>query len=602
VPRVPDRSWYDPVLDATLHTGDNAVSKVNDLYCSRPRRIAIDIETPGLDRSFVINCVTAAWIEGPGVQVVLLDPARDGLHHNKVRDIMERAASVVLHNAPFDIPALYHHNLITAAEINRVTDTLLLARMAWPNPYDTETGKRDLTSLATRLLGMEDFDKGMTLAFKAAGFKTKQAGYEGMDIDSPIYRRGAMADTVATLRLEPIVRQYARQRLTDHGLPSGAHSDHEADQIIAVQETVNRVMLRRTARGINVDSDYLTRYAEQVDSDRTKARETLSAAGLDGGVGKSAALVGYLDSIGELPPNWKRTETGKLAATKELLTGLDHPLADAQRRLAETDKVLGYLDKVYRQSLVTGRCHPQIGVLGASQTGRMSCSAPELQQFPKEARPILIADHELGLSSIDWSQIEPVTMGLLARDEKFLADYEAGEDLYGPIQTAAGIDRTLAKVVLLATMYGQGITGLAKRIGKHENDAAQIRRQMLDAMPECKRWMANVQAYAEQFGVVMTAAGRVLPVDSGGAFRAVNYVVQGSAYDVLAHSICEAERQGLGDHIVLAMHDELVVDTVVAEEVQRIMTTPPPWLAEWAGRTPTLRTDREDMGPTWLKV
>jgi len=78
--------------------------------------------------------------------------------------------------------------------------------------------------------------------------------------------------------------------------------------------------------------------------------------------------------------------------------------------------------------------------------------------------------------------------------------------------------------------------------------------------------------------------------------------IQGSAYDVLAHTIWEMERAGLGDALHLAMHDEVVVDTAVADEVQRIMVTPPPFLIEWAQRVPVLRTDRADMGHSWAKV
>jgi DNA polymerase-1 len=114
--------------------------------------------------------------------------------------------------------------------------------------------------------------------------------------------------------------------------------------------------------------------------------------------------------------------------------------------------------------------------------------------------------------------------------------------------------------------------------------------------------MTRVSSIAENYGMVPTADGRILPVDSGGVFKAVNYVVQGSAYDVLAHTICEMERQGIGDHIYLAMHDEVVVSTECADEVRHIMETPPPFLTSWAGRVPVLRTDREDLGSTWQKV
>ena len=77
---------------------------------------------------------------------------------------------------------------------------------------------------------------------------------------------------------------------------------------------------------------------------------------------------------------------------------------------------------------------------------------------------------------------------------------------------------------------------------------------------------------------------------------------QGSAYDVLAWTIEEIDRAGLSDGIVIAMHDELVVETPIAEQVQKIMSTMPPFLERWAGRSITLRTDRADMGRHWQSV
>ena len=601
MPPVPDRRWFDPVLNAYLHTGSAAAKAV--AYNIAPGTpVAFDIETPGLDRAFQINCVTAAWEHNGTVQAVLLDPLRAQCDLGYVNDAMNNAGKIIFHNAAFDVPALFQHGMLDASAINRIVDTLVLARMAWPDPYNKLTGKKNLTALTARLLNMADFTEGMSRAFKAAGYRTLQAGYEGMDIDSPIYRQGAMADTVATLRLEPLIRKACREMLTDHPFSQyGATDQSSADQVIHTQETVHRVMLRRTARGLNVDGDYLDKYREIVDTDRSLAVAELDRHDLEGGSGKGAALVTYLASINALPKGWPRTATGKLKATKDLLDSLDHPIANAQRTLANTDKVLGYLAKVTRQAEVTGRCHPQVGVLAASATGRMAYSYPELQQFPADARSIITDDGQ-GLTSLDWSQIEPVTMGLMAGDTKFLDPFEAGNDLYQPIMEAANIPRPLAKVVLLATMYGQGVAGLAKRIEHTEDEAAQIRRQMLAAMPASAKWMTKVATIAENFGKVPTAGGRILPVDSGGVFKSVNYVVQGSAYDVLAYTICEMERQGIGDHLQLAMHDELVVDTPVADEVRRIMETPPPFLTAWAGRTPVLRTDRADMGPTWQKV
>lgn len=601
-PRVPNRRTFDPVLDAYMSTGSEAVQACRTFPSDHP--LAVDIETPGLDNAFTINCLTAAWHRPDGrIEAVLLDPARDAGQHAIAVDLLGRASKLILHNAPFDVPPLFHAGLLGGEEINKVVDTLLLARFAMP---DTMI-RKGLEALAIRVLRMTDFKGGMERAFKAAGYKTITAGYEGLDIDSPIYRQGAMADTVVTLQLEPMLRGIGVEWAMDHGFEAyGATTTAEALALIGTQETVHRVMLRRSAVGLAVDRAYLDRYQEQVDIERNLAIAELAVHGLEGGSGKGAGLVNYLAERGELPANWPRTPTKKLRATKADLDALDHPLAAAQRKLAVIDKVMVYLAKVDRQASVTGRCHPQVGTLGASATGRMSYSMPEMQQFPADARPVICDDGQ-GLTSLDWSQIEPVTMAAMARDTEFVESYERGDDLYLPIQRSCALPMTkagrdIAKIVLLATMYGQGIAKLAATIGHTEESAMQIRRQMFNAMKRCEAWMSRVMDVAAQTGVTITAGGRILPVDAGFEYKAVNYCIQGSAYDVLAHTICEMERQGLGDHIHLAMHDEVVVDTAVATEVQQIMMTPPPFLVEWAQRTPILRTDRADMEHAWAKV
>lgn len=604
MPRVPSRSWFDPALDATLHTGDAALDKVVNF--PQGQLLATDIETPGLDRSFTINCVTAAWIENGRIHAVLLDPARVPAHNSACAEMFRRASSIALHNAPFDIPPLHHAGLMDLPVVNKVVDTLLLARFACPNGMIPKS----LSALASRHLGWTDFAEGMKLAFKAAGYATKDAGYEGMDIDSPVYRMGAMADTVATLLLEPILREDGIRWTLDHPFGErGATTRGEAEDVLHMQETAHRVMLRRSAVGIAVDSDYLNVYGEQVNAERHQHTTLLTAAGLEGGSGKGAALVTYLDSIGELPATWPRTPTGKLSATKGALATLDHPLAAAQRQLANTDKVLGYLAKVDRQAGVTGRCHPQVSVLGAQATGRWAASLPEYQQFPAEARGIFRADSDGSdgrqLWSIDWSQIEPITLGHMAGGtDQIVESYEAGNDLYEPLMRAAGINRTLAKTCLLASLYGQGPNALAGRIGHTVESAQQIRRQLFAAMPASAKLMSRIQAIAEQYGKVVTVGGRILPVDEGGVFRSVNYTIQGSAADQLGWAVQSIDAAGLGDTILLGLHDELVVecDEFTAARIEGMMRTPHPRFLRWTGgRVPILRCDRESMGTAWMK-
>ena len=606
---VPSESLYDPGMGVYMHTGDNARNAA--FRFPSGAMIAADIETPGLDNQFQINCLTFAWLE-PGrdlVHAILLDPARDLGDAAAARALFDRAGKIVFHNAPFDVPGLHFAGLLDRSGVRKVVDTLVLAHMAWPDPWLRvgHTIKRigmKLENLSVDQLGWENHAGNLERAFKAAGWSTIQRGYENLDINAFTYRRGAMADTTATLLLEPIVRNAAERITLDHPFTeTGATTIEEARDIVETQELNHRVMLWRTARGINVDQDYMEQYQESVDGERSQHELTLAQVGLEGGKGKESAIVQYIHDIGELPAGWPRTEkTQKLSATKELLENFDHPLAVAQRGLAVTDQLLGYIEKVMHQARVTGRCHPQIGILGASQTGRMSASSPPLQQFSGPARGILIDDDNRGLTSIDWSQIEPVTMSLMAHDWEFLQPFLDGADLYEPIMRAAGVNRKVSKVTLLQTMYGSGVNKLAQTIGHTTESAAQIRRQMFAAMPGNERFMAKVEEIAATHGCIVTAGGRILPVDNDGTYKAVNYICQGSAYDVLAWTIREIDKAGISDDIVIAMHDELVVETPVAEQVQQIMSTMPPFLERWAGRTITLRTDRADMGRHWQSV
>jgi DNA polymerase I-like protein with 3'-5' exonuclease and polymerase domains len=188
--------------------------------------------------------------------------------------------------------------------------------------------------------------------------------------------------------------------------------------------------------------------------------------------------------------------------------------------------------------------------------------------------------------------------------DQIVESYEAGDDLYEPLMRAAGVNRTVAKVCLLASLYGQGPNALAGRIGHTVESAQQIRRQLFAAMPASAKLMSRIQAIAEQYGKVITVGGRILPVDEGGVFRSVNYTIQGSAADQLGWAVQSIDAAGLGDTILLGLHDELVVecDEFTAARIEGMMRTPHPRFLRWTGgRVPILRCDRQSMGTAWMK-
>src|SRR4029434_4789829 len=81
---------------------------------------------------------------------------------------------------------------------------------------------------------------------------------------------------------------------------------------------------------------------------------------------------------------------------------------------------------------------------------------------------------------MDWSSIEPVLAANLFGETALVEHFEAGGDIYIPVAEALALDRTAAKVVVLAQIYGQGVLSLATRLGRSEDETRELVGQVND--------------------------------------------------------------------------------------------------------------------------
>lgn len=622
VGEIPEESWWWPGVNARFHTGNDTVrAALDEFFSLPPQNVAMDIETQGTDRRrWQITCVTAAYRGRDGeIQSVLLDPLRNEEHYGLTKRIIDHCEKVIFHNAGFDIPIMFVHSLFDMdAHERKIHDTLLLARMRKTNIR----GNRDLESLATEFNIADDSAVGINNTFEAAGYKNKSIGYRNSDIDKRFYRAGAMSDTAVTLQLwdalyECVMDYYLRA-------PLGGHTAESANSVIMRIQRVNQITLRLNARGLNWDPDYRRAWIGDSEQAVEEARIDLKRAGLDPGNG--AQLIKRLDDRGELPGDWPRTEKGALKSDKkamEMLANLGNPLSRAHKVVAEHAKVKNYLDTIMEAADGTGRVHPNLGILGAHASGRMSVTSPALQQFSEEARPAICSDGENWVS-VDWSSIEPVVVANSAGDEDFLHDFNQGNDLYIPLGRKAGIipshltdaeakadkSRKITKTFQLAGMYGQGAASLAKQLGISVDEAKKIQGDLRRAMGQTQVFMDQVERTCENTGgYVLTLGGRVLnETQADGEVKsrvAVNHYVQGSSCDILMESVLRLDEWGYSDSIRLLIHDEMVVTEDAVEAVQAAMQTPPASLLRAAsekGMTPVLRVDANLMGTHWAYV
>lgn len=606
------------------------------------RTLVADIEGFGLGLSArQLKCVTIG--DRFGTQAVVLDP-RDPLQHNQIRDAFEWADRIVFHNSPFDVPNMHLNGLWDLAWCFKVTDTLIYSRLALPD----ERARKNLGEAAARWLGGSGDDQ-LKKTFKALGMSTTE-GYKAFDLDRPVYLQGAVSDVLVTAALWPVVRQAAYDTLTKgHPFTSNGVTGSEAWELVEREQILNRRGLWRSCKGMRVDFEFLDRFRATNQQAQDRAEKELLTAGITPGNGQH--LLKALDAIGAVPPDHPRTKTGLLQADAKALERLGHPLAKLfldQKKLAKIGN--DYLVKIATLADKNGRVHPQLNFLAAT-TGRASMNDPPCHQLPNAARGILLADEGDSLSSIDMSQIEPVVLANIAGDSRVISGYERGiTDVYTELGIATGMlppgtttadteqktpagkalkaTRGVLKVVLLAQMYGEGLAKLSADLGLDTGpyeaidadeaqwrgipvgtvvprfaEAKRYRALVFGAMPQSAELMAKLKMIAKQYRKVFTVSGRILGVPVGRfgveAHKGINFFVQGGAYDVLADAMLRIEREGLGDAFYLSMHDEFIVSTEAAGDIQQIMQTPPERLCWLAKRRPLIRCDREDFGERW---
>lgn len=287
--------------------------------------------------------------------------------------------------------------------------------------------------------------------------------------------------------------------------------------------------------------------------------------------------------LAELGVRLPRTAKGSPRVDDDTLAGIAHPLAALLRRYSDACK---RSERTSWLQFVEGdRIFPSWWQCG-TETGRMSCSAPPIQQVPRGSshRSCFVAPPGRVLIKADYSQIELRIAAVLSGDEAMLAAYRDGGDLH--TQTALvllGRDhfvddaekksaRQVAKSANFGLLYGMG----AKKLGLYarvnygvemtDEEAEWCHRVFFQAYPTLRRWQ-RWQGDSGQ-AVVFTQLGRRrLLIERGedDSFftRRLNTPVQGTGADGLktALALLYERRVECPDAFpVLVAHDEIVVE------------------------------------------
>ncbi len=195
--------------------------------------------------------------------------------------------------------------------------------------------------------------------------------------------------------------------------------------------------------------------------------------------------------------------------------------------------------------------------------GRMTASAG-LHNLPAELRAAVAAGPGRVFVRADLGQIEPRVLAAVSGD-RGLAVASADADLYAPVAARLKVERPVAKIAVLAAMYGQ-TSGTAGAALKNMESAYPTAMRFLKQAYESGRSGLGVRTYGGRLVRMWPTPAGLEPDAERAAMSARgryarNAVIQGAAaelFKVWAVTV-RARGRALDARIVLCLHDELLV-------------------------------------------
>lgn len=347
---------------------------------------------------------------------------------------------------------------------------------------------------------------------------------------------------------------------------------------------------RMERKGVLVDRPYVQTFTDELQRYIEQAELWCSKTyGLYPGTNKDVIAQLTHDGV-ELT---KYTEQGQISLDKFVLGALTHPLAEVVLGRRRAQKMVStYLSHYLDGADADGRVHPSINTVGGMgknpfepggssgvRTGRMSCSDPNLQNVPirttagKRIRRSFIPTPGSRWVKCDADQIEMRVMAHMANDQGMIDAFKSDGDFFVNIARELYADpnfqksdprRQVVKNGGYAKIYSAGPDKFAETANVSVDEARQFINRFDAMYPGVPRWTRSVELDARQRlelegepYVRSPLTGRKHVADPRKLYPLVNYVIQGTAGEVLKMKIVELDRAGLGGYMLFPVHDEI---------------------------------------------
>jgi len=243
-----------------------------------------------------------------------------------------------------------------------------------------------------------------------------------------------------------------------------------------------------------------------------------------------------------------------------------------------------FLKGIY-QRLEDGRIHTSYHPEGTG-TGRISSSAPNLQNIPPYYRIIYTGDSEDDvLIECDYSQLELIVAAILGGETGLLEEVKRGvkpHHVLGKIIFGKDWDELTKeeqfreKAVLFGTLGGRTARSIAIEFGISTYEAEHWQALCVNKYPGLLRYKNKVEREFYETGSITTAFGTSRKINS--VTQAYNNPFQGSASFITLTTLNELYKKGFD--IRLTVHDSIVIHTKrkevreVVRELAKIVERP----------------------------
>lgn len=510
----------------------------------------------------------------------------------RLADVLSGRHLVVMHSAKFDLSFAEKRLGRRVAEVVPFDDTKTMSHMLRNNHHG-----HGLKDLAWELAGYAKDDE---VEVKAHARNAEDVDYSR--VPEPIMRRYQERDAYRTMMLWRFFRPKLTGKLLD---------------CYTWERDVTVPTMRMEERGITIDKKITARLADELTADaRVAADEFCACYGRRVNVGSNDVLRFIFYTEKRLPVLDKTKKSGLPSVEKEILLALyeqtKDPLLLLALRYQARKRGASTLRSYIEAAAEDGTIHPTIHPLGAAATGRESMSDPNLQNvekegrlrnpFPTPARRCFRPRPGYVNFMVDYAGIELRLLVHYSKDPELVAEIAkpdgdphalAAAIFYQPFtdeERAAYPDfcelnptiaagflaferkskewsqlRDPAKNTNFAVPYGSGADKATATLNLPKEIGLARFAEYRARFPRLCNMTRDIVATVKTKRGVETTFGRHLYVPQNKAYVGVNYLIQGTAAEILkraqvrVHRLLERETGG-ECKLLIPIHDELIIE------------------------------------------